>query len=83
MKSKVLITYSSEERDIAENLAQDMKEIEDKLGLDHLLISLVYFHDNARNSPNVPKLTEAPRFGIGYLVNTISLLHILKYQLGG
>lgn len=71
MRSKVLSTHCSEERHTAENLAADMKETEQKWGLNKLLFSPIYVHDNAANVTRAPKVID--RLGIGCLAHTINL----------
>ena len=73
LKTRVLSTHCSEERHTADNLAKDMQETEQNWGLDKLLFSPVYVHDNAANITKVPKLMPQQRTGLGCLAHTINL----------
>ena len=58
LNSKVLSTYSLEERHTADSLAKDMKLMEEKWGLNKLLFSPVYVHDNATKASKLWKEME-------------------------
>ena len=72
MKSRVLSTQCSEERHV-ENVATDIKENEQKWGINKLLFNPIYVHNNATNVTKAPKVMENPRLGIGCLAHTINL----------
>ena len=73
LKSKVLSTDCSEEKQTSEYLAQHMKTTEQKWGLEHSLFLPVYVHDNAANISKAPKVMDIPRMGFGCLAHTINL----------
>ena len=73
MNCVVLSTQCSEEKHNSENLAVDMKNTEERLGMNNLLFKPVYVHDNAANVTKAPKLLNPPRIGIGCLATKIYL----------
>lgn len=73
MRSKVLSTNATTERHTSENLAHQNVLLEQKWGLDKLLFSPVYVHDNASNVCKATKIMPNARIGIPCLSHTINL----------
>ena len=73
LKSKVLSTDHSEEKQTSEYLVQNMKTTEQKWGLENLLFLHIYVYDNAANISKAPKVMDIPRVGFGCLAHTINL----------
>ena len=72
LNSKVLSTYCLEERHTAENLAKEMKLMEERWSLDKLFFPPVYVHDNATNITKAPKTLD--RNETGCLAHAINLV---------
>ena len=89
MKCAVLSTQYSENKHTSENLAADIKQTEERWGMNSLLFKPIYVHNNASNITKAPKLLNPPRIGIGCLAHTINLaassatsIHRVSYILG-
>ena len=81
MKNRVLFTHCSEERHTAQNLALDMKEIEQKWAMNKLLFNPTFVCDNASNVTKAPRLMENPRLDMAVWLTQLILQLTQQLQL--